>query len=170
MRTTRNPRNRFLSGILLCWCMLLQPLFGQAQAGTNLWQKVDGLVPGSEIVVTLATRHKVAGAFRTSNDTMLILLVNGGEMRIAKSEVQTVAAEIKDRLRNGALTGGAIGFAAGFFSLAAFNAKVTASGPIWEREAVGYYVDAGLIGAGIGLIAGIAADALHRQSELLYSR
>ena len=156
------------SRILLCWCVLLQPLANQAQV--NRWEKVDGLTAGSEIVVTLATRHKVIGIFRASSDTAMVLMVNGNEMRIAKSDVQTVVLEIKDRLRNGALTGAAVGFAAGFLSLAAFNAKVTASGPIWEREAVGYYVDAGLIGAGIGAIVGTTVDALHRQRQVLYSR
>jgi len=160
----------FLSRLLLCGCMLLQPFFAQAQTRGNPWEKVDGLAPASEIVVTLTTRQKMTGAFRASNDVMLILLVGGSELRIAKSDVQSVVLETRDGLRNGALTGSAVGFAAGFLSLAAFNAKVTASGPIWEREAVGYYVDAGLIAAGIGAIVGTTIDALHRQRQVLYSR
>jgi ribosomal protein S18 acetylase RimI-like enzyme len=56
-----------------------------------------------------------------------------------KNVLTTVTLTRRDPLRNGVLIGTAIGFGAGFFALAIANAKVTAPGPIWDRENVGYY-------------------------------
>jgi hypothetical protein len=77
-----------------------------------------------------------------------------------------------DSLRNGTFVGMGVGFAAGFFGLAAYNAKETASGPIWDGEALGYYTTAGLLGAGIGAGVGAMIDALNkdRRSPLSRSR
>lgn len=70
-----------------------------------------------------------------------------------------------DSLANGTLTGAGVGFGAGFLGLAAFNAKETDSGPVWDREAVGYYTAAGLLGAGIGAGLGALVDALKRPAS-----
>jgi hypothetical protein len=68
-----------------------------------------------------------------------------------------------DPLWNGTVIGMTVGFAAGFLTLAAYNAKETASGPIWDAEAIGYYTGAGLIGAGIGAGMGALIDALNTR-------
>lgn len=67
-----------------------------------------------------------------------------------------------DSLRNGTLIGAGIGFAAGFLAHAAWNAHETASGPVWDRDAVGYYAGSGLIGAGIGAGIGALVDGLRK--------
>jgi hypothetical protein len=72
-------------------------------------------------------------------------------------------APVPDSLRNGLLIGAGVGFAAGFLTLAAVNAAKTASGPIWDGEALGYYTTAGLAGAAVGAGFGAVVDALHRQ-------
>jgi hypothetical protein len=95
---------------------------------------------------------------------------NGQEVRVAKSDVHTIERQGRDGVRNGALIGTAVGFGAGFFALAAFNARKTASGPIWDREDIGYYISAGLIGAGIGALVGTLIDAGRKGTEILYSR
>jgi hypothetical protein len=64
---------------------------------------------------------------------------------------------------NGALIGAGAGFAGGFFGFAAYNAKQTASGPIWYGEAVGIYTSYGLMGAGIGAVVGMVIDAAHKS-------
>ena len=71
-----------------------------------------------------------------------------------------------DSLRNGTLVGMGVGFAVGFFALAAYNAKETASGPIWDSEALGYYTSAGLLGAGIGAGVGALVDALNTDRRV----
>jgi hypothetical protein len=71
----------------------------------------------------------------------------------------------RDSLWNGTLIGAGAGFATGFLGLAAYNAKQTASGPIWYGEAVGIYTSAGLVGAGIGAVIGAALDAAHKPTR-----
>ena len=71
----------------------------------------------------------------------------------------------KDSLLNGTLIGAAIGFGAGYLTMAAVNAEATDSGPIWDRDARGYYTMAGVIGAGIGAGVGALVDALHNPSR-----
>jgi hypothetical protein len=69
------------------------------------------------------------------------------------------AAARRDSVKDGALIGAAVGFAAGFLGLAAHNARVTASGPIWDGEALGVYTSAGLLGAVVGAGVGALIDA-----------
>ncbi|MGE3178751.1 MAG: hypothetical protein AB7O32_14880 [Vicinamibacterales bacterium] len=69
-----------------------------------------------------------------------------------------------DRLADGALFGAAVGFAGGFLGLAAYNAAETASGPIWDAEAIGIYTSVGLLGAGIGAGLGLAIDAARHRA------
>jgi len=157
-----------LLGVLMC--VLLVAPFGEAQVVPGRWEKVDGLPVGSPIVITLTTGRKLDIDFKESLNDLLVVIEDKREIRIPKSDVRSVVRVRNDRLRNGVLIGSGLGFAAGFLSLAAFNAKVTASGPIWEGEALGYYTYAGLVGAGIGLLAGSAIDAARKSVEVLYSR
>lgn len=73
-------------------------------------------------------------------------------------------ARASDPLWNGVLIGTGVGFAGGFLGLAAFNAKATATGPIWYDEAVMTYTAAGILGAGIGAGVGAVIDAVRRPS------
>jgi hypothetical protein len=73
-------------------------------------------------------------------------------------------------MRNGVLLGAGLGFGTGFLGLAAVNAHQTASGPIWDRGSVGYYISAGLIGAGIGALTGAAVDAGRKDTDILFFR
>jgi len=67
----------------------------------------------------------------------------------------------RDSVLNGLLVGAGVGFGTGFLGMAAFNARETASGPIWDGEALGIYTSVGLLGAGIGAGIGAAIDALR---------
>ena len=161
--------NRFVAFSLLC--LLTFARNAHAQVISGRWDRVDALTRGSPITVTVASGDRAEYMFVTSSTELLTVINdNGRELRIAKADVRTVERTVRDRLRNGTLTGAGVGFGAGFFALAAFNNKQTASGPIWDRESVGYYVVAGLIGAGIGALTGAAIDASHKTTEVLYFR
>jgi hypothetical protein len=67
-----------------------------------------------------------------------------------------------DSLLNGALIGAAVGFGAGYLTMAVANARATESGPIWDRDARRYYTMAGVIGAGIGAGIGALVDAMRK--------
>ena len=97
---------------------------------------------------------------------------SGALLRIPKKDVDRIETveEVRDSRRNGVLIGAATGFAAGFLGLAAFNAHETASGPIWDGEAVGYYVSAGILGMGVGALTGYGIDAAVQSGEVLYQR
>lgn len=76
---------------------------------------------------------------------------------------QPTTPPANDSLLNGALIGAAVGFGAGYLTMAAANAEATDSGPIWDREAQGYYMMAGVMGAGIGAGIGALIDALRKD-------
>jgi len=142
----------------------------QAQVIRGRWEKVASLPESAKINITLTTGQKFETEFKELLSDALIVNTPSGELRIAKSDVLTIVRPGRDSLRNGALIGTGIGFGAGFLGLAAFNAKATASGPIWDQEAIGYYLTAGLIGAGIGLATGSTLDAVRKKGEVLYRR
>lgn len=75
---------------------------------------------------------------------------------------QPSAPPAGDSLLNGTLIGAAVGFGAGYLTMAAVNAEAAESGPIWDREARGYYTMAGVMGAGIGAGIGALIDALRK--------
>jgi hypothetical protein len=94
----------------------------------------------------------------------LALLVATGPVLADDERTAVVqSAPTRDSLRNGVVIGAGVGFAAGFLTLAAVNAAKTASGPIWDGEALGIYTSAGLAGAAVGAGLGAVVDALHRQ-------
>jgi hypothetical protein len=89
----------------------------------------------------------------------VVLLPGRSEADERRAVVQPAPA--RDSLLNGVLIGAGVGFGAGFLSMAAFNAKETASGPIWDAEAVGIYTSAGLLGAAVGAGIGAIVDAVR---------
>ena len=151
--------------------LLIVPGSLRAQIVAGSWEKVDALQRGSVITLTPANGKPAEYRFvASSQESLLVTDSDGKEHRIAKFEVRAVERKRADRLRNGILIGTAVGFGSGFSALAAFNNKQTASGPLWDREAVGYYVAAGLIGAGIGALTGAAIDGGKKGTEILYVR
>jgi hypothetical protein len=151
--------------------LLLWPGFSSAQAIPGRWEKVDTLPRGASIIVTLTSGHRAIYTYIESGPDLLTLAdENGTQIRLAKSDVLRIERQNRDRLRNGVLIGTGVGFAGGFLGLAAFNAKQTASGPIWDTESLGIYISAGLVGAGIGALTGAVIDRLKKESVVLYSR
>jgi hypothetical protein len=142
-----------------------------AQIVPGRWDRVEALPRGAVILVTLTSGDQTENSFVASDPEVLILTNSSGtEIRVAKADILRVARQLRDPVRNGVLVGTGAGFGAGFFALAAFNAKQTATGPLWEGEALAQYIGAGLVGAGIGALAGLAIDAGRRTTEIVYSR
>jgi hypothetical protein len=158
------------TGAALILLFFFSPRIAEAQVIPGRWGKVEALPPGSDIIVILLTGARWEYALKSASTDFLILTAQEGrELRVAKADIRTVSRIRRDPLRNGVLIGAGIGFGAGFFGLAIANAKATASGPIWDREDVGYYTAAGLGGAGIGALVGLAIDWAVRRPEVLYS-
>jgi hypothetical protein len=156
--------------IMVAWCSLMT---ASAFAGLipGRWDKVDQLPAGTAIVVHLFSGEKLEANFiRTSPDSLDFTLAGGPERHIPKSEVREVsrAEKTRDSLKNGLLIGTGAGFAIGFCGLAAFNAHETASGPIWDTEAVSTYAGAGVLGGLIGALVGIGIDSAVKTQEQLF--
>jgi hypothetical protein len=135
------------------------------------WEKVAALNPETEIVITLKSGERTESYFVSlGSDKLVVREITGIIRELPKTEVLGIVTEkkISDGKLNGILIGAGVGFGAGFLGLAAWNARETASGPIWDREALGYYTGAGLIMAAVGAVAGSVIDAAHKDQEVLY--
>jgi hypothetical protein len=156
--------------------MLLMLLWATAQMSAaeivrGRWEKVEALRSGTGIIVKLKAGDRIEGAYQGLwPEELRVKDLSGAELRLPKSSVLSVetAEKVRDRLGNGALIGAGAGAAAGFFSLLGFAKAVTASGPIMDREAAGYYFSAAMVGAGIGAVAGVVIDSRIKQREILY--
>jgi hypothetical protein len=93
----------------------------------------------------------------------LALLVAAVPVSADRARIAAAQAAPRDSLRNGVLIGAAVGFGTGFLTMAAVNAAKTASGPIWDGEALGLYTTAGIAGAAVGAGLGAVVDALQRH-------
>jgi hypothetical protein len=155
--------------ILIAFLLAARPVCGGVVPGR--WEKVASLMSGTSIVVTLKTGERAEWIFRgIGPDRMILSDSSGRELAIPKPIVQIIetAGKVRDRLANGALIGAGIGFGSAALGMAGYAAHVTASGPIWGGEATGYYVGAGLVGAGIGALVGTVIDAGSQTPEILY--
>ncbi|MBI4474756.1 MAG: hypothetical protein HY646_18940 [Acidobacteria bacterium] len=134
------------------------------------WEKVDRLQPSTTVVITLRSGQAVAGTFRNATaEAVTMVADSGSEISFLKNDIQKVVKPRgNDRLRNGVLIGTGVGFASGFIALFAFDRAVTESGYRFDGEAVALYTQAGLIGAGIGALAGLLTDAAIKGDEVLY--
>jgi hypothetical protein len=83
------------------------------------WEKVEGLRLGSPLVVMLKTGARLRGALKALTVGDLSLTdATGKEFIIARSEVGTIVAQVRDELANGALIGAGVGLSAALTVLA----------------------------------------------------
>ncbi len=146
-------------------------LLDAAEIPRGRWEKVELLQAGTGIVVKLKAGDRIEGAYQgLGTEELRVTDLSGLELKLPKSSVLSVetAEKVHDRLTNGALIGAGAGCAAGFFSMLGFAEGVTASGPIFGEEGTGYFVGAGIVGAGIGAIVGALVDAKIKKAEILY--
>ncbi len=153
------------------WSLLVTSPSALAGVIPGRWDKVDRLETGTPIVIVLKSGETLEARFSaTKPDSLVFKAIDGTERQVPKAEVEKVtrAEKTRDSLTNGLLIGSAVGFAVGFGGLAIFNAHETASGPIWDGEAVSYYAGAGLLGGLIGALAGMGIDSAVKTQEELY--
>lgn len=159
------PHQRRLAGFLLALTVL--PGGARAQMvpvhGERDWRRVDGLAPGTKIVVTLKSGEKGIGDFRkaTADDVTIVVRpkeeeVHMREERLPKAQIATVVTAA-DSILNGALIGAGIGT-----GLAMWDYLIDPSEP---GNAAIFTVAIGLgtaIGAGIDKL-------VNRRGKILYA-
>jgi hypothetical protein len=165
-----NMRSQRIYAALGIAMLVAAPLQGQVPLGR--WEKVAGLLPGTQILVELKAGERLEGTFkRLGPDAIVISEPDSQERTVARSMVKNIrtAATVRDRLCNGALIGTLAGAAAGVIGMVAFaNAKT--NGPVYwgDEDGPGYLLGAAMVGGGIGAAAGAAVDAAIKGRELLY--
>ena len=138
------------------------------QAGVipGRWEKLDSQPNATQIIVSLKSGDCMECGFRSSGPYDLTLIdQRGSERRVPKSEVQKIvsAEKIKDGLGNGAAVGAGVGLGVGLVMFLLVSS--TCSG---ECPAGGEWLPILPMAAGVGAGVGLAADALHKGSEVLY--
>ena len=151
--------------------LLLLTTAVQAEVIPGRWEMVDSLEPGTPIVIKLKTGDRMECSFKESSPKEISFIdESGNEKKVPKAEILGIESTEKtgDGLKNGAWIGAGLGAVGGIVSLYVYADSVTASGPIWGDESAGIFVAAGLVGAGIGALAGVAVDASIKRNEIFY--
>jgi hypothetical protein len=159
------PRQRLVAGFILALTVL--PSGARAQTvtpqGERDWQRVDGLAPGTRIVVTQKTGEKRIGDFRraTADDITIAVQSKKGkelvsEETLPKALIATVATAA-DPWWNGALIGAGIGT-----GLAMWDYLIDPSEP--GNAAIF------TVAVGLGTTIGAGIDALvNKRGKVLYA-
>ncbi len=143
----------------------------RAETIPGRWEMVDGLKLGKPIIVKLKAGDRIECLFKGSSPNDISFIDQAGyERRLPKEEILRIESteKARDGLKNGTWIGAGLGTAGAIAGLYAYAESVTASGPIWDRESAGYFLTAGLAGAGIGALAGLVVDASIKKNEILY--
>jgi hypothetical protein len=126
------------------------------------WERVQGLRSGSPLIVTLKTGDRLKGAFKALAPGALTLTDSAGkEFSVPRSEVETITAQVKDDVANGALIGAGIGVGAALAVLASVGSR---DGYVLPSAKWG----APLLLSGIGSLVGILVDRAQNRKELLF--
>jgi hypothetical protein len=127
------------------------------------WEAVEGLRPGTLIVVTLNNGGRIGGIFEALHPMMLeIRDHNGKDSRVARSDiVNIVVSGASDSSINGALIGAGIGLAAAGIILGTIG-----SGEDYVLPSAQW--GAPLLLSAAGGLLGIVIDRAHRDEQLVY--
>lgn len=151
--------------------LLLTTATVQAEVIPGRWELVDCLGPETPIIIKLKAGERMECRFRGSNEEEIIFRDDtGNERKVRKNEIEKIESARKtgDSLKNGAGYGVVLGAASAILALTAYAKSVTNSGPIIDRENAGFFILAGMVGAGIGAAAGIALDASIKGHKVYY--
>ena len=151
--------------------LLLATATVRADVIPGRWEIVDGLKPGTPIIITLKAGDRMECSFKGSGPADVTFAdERENERRVLKTDILKIESgeKTRDGLANGALIGMGLGAAGAIGALYAFADSVTESGPVWGGESTGYYIAAGFVGAGIGALAGLAVDASVKKHKVLY--
>lgn len=151
--------------------LLLVTVPVQAGAIPGRWELVDSLESGTPIIIRLKAGERMECSFRESSQKAITYIDDSGNERtVPKNEIQKIESSEKtgDSLKNGIGYGALIGAGSAILALTAYAKSVTASGPIIDSETAGIFLGAGLVGAGIGALAGLGVDASIKGRKVLY--
>jgi hypothetical protein len=150
----------------ICAVLISVMLTGSARAGGVIpgrWEKVDLLLSGTPIVISLNTGERLSCTYISSDrEWLLVVEIQGDQRRIHKYSVDRVIAEkYDDRLVNGAILGLVLGVGSAV-SLATIPRGMSRN----DRVTYGVY---GTVLFGLaGMSAGALLDRTHQGRELLY--
>ncbi len=136
-------------------------LMTTAHAGVvpGRWEKVQGEMPGTEVIITLTAGDEIRGSYREIGKDELFVTVNGTQRALPKSGIAKImtAERRTDPLGNGAVIGLAIAGSFAAIGLAASglggDPKAWVGVPLWAA-----------IGAGVG----VGIDSIVRSRIMLY--
>lgn len=129
----------------------------QDMAAQGAWSAVETVAPGNELVIDMKSGERIQGRFAGATAATLIITQKKTDIRIERGEIQRVFRHRSTSHSKGALTGAAVGGAAGIIS--GVGVHSAAKGDIVP----GMTPALGLVGAGIGAIFGRG-----RKKVLLY--
>lgn len=126
------------------------------------WSRVEALLPGARLVITVKSGFRMVGAFRDSRPGVLLLTDSGGdEFSIPRQDVSKISVTSRDDLANGVLVGAGIGLGAAIAILAGLG---SGDGYVLPSAKWG----APLILSGAGALLGAAIDHARKGEEILY--
>ena len=142
--------------IAAAWCILLSAHLtaadvSKAEQKSEQWQRVESVTPGTQIQVKRFDKTKVKGRFVSAGDSALTVTAEGGELRIARTDIRQVRVRrASGRLKGGAI-GAAIGAAGGIVVAIALGGALTDGDGVSSEAAAAL----GALGAGIGFGIGL---------------
>ncbi len=143
-----------LNGRLLC-----------AEAPPGRWEKVEAQESGTSLIVTLKSGERFEAEYLGSDAAALsVRREAGNEIRVPKQAVENVARRVNDSVGNGLLLGTAIG--AGGAVLLCEGVKVARDRP--SESGFSLCGTIGMLGGGIGALAGWLVDKGTEETEVLY--
>ncbi|HYP14335.1 MAG TPA: hypothetical protein VEQ63_10470 [Bryobacteraceae bacterium] len=114
------------------------------------WQRVQSIIPGTEVMVRRAGKEWVAGRFMSAAGSELVVSAKGGDVRIDRAGIDRVRARRKSSWLRGGAIWGAVGAGVGVAIVAALGGALTDGDGVSEEGAVLL----GAIGGGLGFAIG----------------
>jgi hypothetical protein len=135
----------------------------EAQQIAGTFDQLRVLVkPGDTLTITDGSGARVQGKLSELSGSSLRLNVSGAQREFQESNIDTISQRRPDSLRNGALTGLAVGGGLGGLFIAAMIAAD-------DGGAAGWAVAGALFYAGIGAGIGTGIDALIEGRQVIYA-
>ncbi len=154
---------RFVLAFVI-WQVLAGLLFCGVIPGR--WEKLAAEPVGAEIRILFKSGEQLEGAIQeVAADQIRVLTGDGRQISAQKSDIiRVISGRRHDRLRNGALTGAAIGAGIGLLSLTYFLSEMgTHDTDAWGTGGV-----ITMVGFGSGLFIGAGVDAALKGELVLY--
>ena len=131
----------------------------QAQVIPGRWEKIEALQLGPQITVELENGNRIEGQFEGLSPSEFLLRTGSAQAAISRAEIRRITTRGHDPLTDGILLGAGIG---GGIMGAIFGSTedISAEGTVF----------AVLIGAGLGTLIGLGADAIPKGGRCVAPR